>query len=403
MGLESAACGFCTVPFEVNDSFSVSQRHTNYSDRGRVMKGLLTSVKCKRGLLVLTALALELFVDVASRASPADLFEEVRAGNKSALESIRTLSCRITVVSAMAERASMAPSTAEFWRSADSWRVHSPGSGQLVDMVTHDFITRKLYKKADGPANKERIVFTIARANPHESHLQFDAFGRALLKLFGPDGMPLTLEELLSREHTLGKVSRQTYQGHECVVIEMSIPMHDKNEGRFEIWFDPKVNYLACRLVGQGTVRLPKLVKVRSEAHVSRFLEVAPGVYFPAETEKKYYKDDKLAQHDVITFSEIQANQPLSPNIFELPIPANAKVLDAIEDREYQVDSQGRPIGPERSLPQGLPLPAGVAQAETTAESASATRWILYGLLCVLAIAGSAWYWRRLRASATSA
>lgn len=375
---------------------------SNYNDRRRVMNGLPTTVKCGRGLVVLAALALGVLVDVAGRASSPELLEEVSAGNKSALESIRTLSCRITVVSSTAERGPMASSTAEFWQSADSWRVHSPGSGQLIDMVKHDFTTRKLYKKMVGPGNEEKIVFAIARAHPDESHLQFDAFGRGLLKLYGPDGRPLTLEKLLSREHTLAKVSRQPYQGRECVVIEMSIPMQDKNEGRFEIWFDPKVNYLACKLVGQGTVHAPKHMKVRSEAQVSRFVEVAPGIYFPAETEKKYYQDDKLSQHEVITFTEIQVNQPVPKSIFELPIPPNAKVLDAIEDREYKVDSNGRAFGPERSLPKGSPLPAGSAQAETATEPASFASWILYGLVCVLAIAGSAWYWRRLRGSAPS-
>ncbi len=357
------------------------------------MNGFRMTVGCKSSLVFLVAVAFHAQV-FAPAVSAQDILEEVRAGNKSALESIRTLSCRITLASPTSQRGPMAESTADYWQSGDSWRVHFQGAGQVHDSVGHDSIIRRLTR------SEKRTRFVIKRAEPDEPPSRFDPYGRGLLKLCGPKGWSLTLEELLHRPHKLGKVTRESHEGREYIVLKISIKLEGELKGDFEIWFDPQVNYLARKLIGEITSSTP--TKTRRESQVLRFLEAAPGVYFPVEAETKFYNDGKLAQHDVVTFSEIRVNQPLAPNLFELPIPPNSTVSDSIQDREYQVDAQGKAFGPERSLIKFAPLPAGSAQTETMTEPESVTRWIVYALLGVLAIAGGIWYVRRLRATAIS-
>lgn len=360
----------------------------------------------QRALILLAATALaHVFV---SASSAEDLLEEVRAGNKSSLESIRTLSCRITVATPISPIGPTEASTADYWQSGDSWRVRCSVVGQPSDWVRHEFVTKKVMRSG------EKTIFVIERADPDDPHSRFDVYGRGLLKLFGPEARPLTLEKILLHPHQLGKTTRQPYQGHECVVLKISTDLVAGKNSDFEVWFDPQVNYLACRLIRDSKRRSDQR-SVHQESQVLRFTEAAPGVYFPAETERKSHTDGKLTQHDIVTISDIRINQPLPPNIFELPIPPGATVIDEIQDREYQVDALGKAIGPERSLPKYPPLPAGsgpppknlqdpggAAQVETITEPKPVTRWIVFAFLFVLVVTGSIWYVGRLRASAKS-
>ncbi|MGI8979358.1 MAG: LolA family protein [Pirellulaceae bacterium] len=361
----------------------------------------------KRWRIFLAAMAQAAFIFVSGTIAQ-ELLEEVRAGNKAALESIRTLSCRITVATPLSPIGPKEASTADYWQSADSLRVRCSVLGRPSDMVRHEFVTKKLMRSGT------QTIFVIERADPDDSASHFDAYKHGLLKLFGPPGQRLTLDEILRRPHKLGNITRQPYQGHACVVLKMSAELTVGKNTDFEIWFDPQVNYLACKLIRDSTRRADQL-NVHSESQVLRFTEAAPGIYFPAQTERKSYTDGKLTQHDIVTFSDVRINQPLPPNIFELPIPPGVTVIDEIQDREYQVDAGGKAIGPGRSLPKVMPLAAGsgklpgnskgtfgVAQVETTAEPKPVTRWIIYAFLFVLVVTGSIWYVGRLREGAKS-
>lgn len=224
------------------------------------------------------------------------------------------------------------------------------------------------------------------------------------------------MEQLLSQGQKASKTSREPLEGRDCLKLKMSTK-YDEGRGDYDIWFDPKVKYLACRLVGtySGFGDLPKS---RRESQVLKFMEPVPGIFFPAEAETKFFAGDKLTQHEVVTFSDVRINQPLPADIFELPIPANATVMDQIQDRQYKTDANGKETGPSEPLPKGMPAmpampakgsdseikptPAVILQTPTKTEPQSKTRWILYGLLSVLAVCGAIWYVRRLRSSADS-
>ncbi len=370
-------------------------------------------VSRQRVLLFWVAVAVQAHVWVADIRAQ-DLLAEVRAGNKSALDSIRTLFCRMTVETPVSPVNRSETSPVDYWQSGDSVRIRFEDAFQGTDTVRHNDISRTSFITLR-PASEQRSVFSIRALQPEQSHGRFDPYGSGLLRLFGTKAAPLMLEEILSQSHKIKKITRQHDAGGECIVLEMSVKFDAQSTGNFEIWFDPKVNYLARKLIGDFTGP-PDRPKVRRESQVLRFVEAAPGIYFPVEAETKFINNDKLTQHDIVTFSDIRINQPLPAGIFELPIPPNTKVLDAIQDREYEVDASGKEFGPSRPLAKGMPglagksgqppgnlaAPAPIAQGATTKEPEPVTRWILYGLLILLAIAAGIWYVRRLRASATS-
>lgn len=365
-------------------------------------------VSRQRVLLLWVAVAVQAHVGVAAIRAQ-DLLAEVRAGNKAALDSIRTLFCRMTVETPVSPVSRSETSPVDYWQSGDSHRIRFSDAFQLTDAVRHNGVNRS------SSLSQERNIFSIRPVQTDERTGRFDPYGSGLLKLFGPKGWRLTLEKILSQPHKIKSVARQPLDGHDCVVVKMSFKLEGELTGNFEIWFDPKVNYLARKLIGDFTGP-PDRPMARRESQVLKFVEVATGIHFPVEAETKFTSNDKLTQHDVVTFSDIRINQPLPADIFALPIPPNSKVLDAIQDREYTVDASGKEYGPSRPLAKGMPAPAGksgqapgsppsppvVAQTATTKEPEPVTRWVLYGLLLVLAIAGSIWYVRRLRTSATS-
>lgn len=364
------------------------------------------AIRCERAfLLVATVVAVHLFLPGAIAE---DLLQDVRAGNKSALESIRTLSCRMNVTTPVSANPRSDPSAVDCWQSGDSFRIRFADAFQTTDAVRHNGVNRS------SSVSRESNIFSI-RPVQSEQTGRFNPYGSGLLKLFGPKGWPLTLEKILSQPHKIKGVARQPLDGHDCVVVKMSFELDGQSTGIFEIWFDPQVNYLARRLTGEFT-GAPNQPMARRESQVLKFVEAAPGIHFPAEAETKFIAGKKVTHHEVVSFTDIRINQLLPADIFELPIPPNTTVLDAIADRQYKLDASGKVFGPSHPLEKRMPGVSGksgqapgiaasppvVALTATTKEPEPITRWVLYGLLLVLAIAGSIWYVRRLRASAIS-
>ncbi len=370
-------------------------------------------VSCQRVLLFLVALAIPAHLFVADIKAE-DLLAEVRAGNKAALDSIRTLSCRMTVANPVSAIPQSQMSPVEYWQSGDSFRVRFADAFELTDAVRHNGVRRS------SSVSQKRNIFSIRPVQPDERTGRFDPYASGLLKLFGTKVWPLTLEKILSQPHTINSIAKQPLDGHDCVMLKMSVKFDGGSTGNFEIWFDPHVNYLARRLTGDFSGS-PDMPPTRRESQVLKFVEAAPGIHFPAEAETKFLAGKKVTQHEIVTFTDIRINQPLPAGIFELPIPPDATVRDAVADREYKLDANGKETGTSRPLAKGMqglpgkpglpgkggeptasaPSSAPVSHRATTKEPEPMTRWILYGLLAVLAIAGGVWYVRRLRSAAT--
>jgi hypothetical protein len=323
-----------------------------------------------------------------------ELLEQVRAGNQATLESIRTLYCRVTRSAPVTEWGAEPAATMEYWWSAGSVRLRSQLPGQLSDSVFHEQTARSLLKGRD-PQGRERSHYGITRVEAGQTLGPSDPWRHGLLKLCGPAGWPLTLDELLRTRHKLSHIKRETVNGCELIVVGLSIDFSTGAVGNFEIAFDPQLNYLARRLT--GTFSGAPAGADRRESEVLQFREVAPAMYFPEHSETRFYKGDQVVSHEIVQFSDVRINAQLPPDIFKLPIPPGATVHDSIEGNSYTADADGNAVGPKRPLPNLAPLQAGAMQTETLEEHKSRMRWILPGALAVLLLGCSLWFVRAWR------
>jgi len=326
-----------------------------------------------------------------------DLLDQVRSGNKSAIESIHSISCRVTKSTPIGLHGPLPPVAAEYWWSMGSSRVRSSIAGQFSDSVIHNDVGRSV-AKSRLPNGRENLHFYINRAARGEPHGPLDPWAVGLLKLCGPKAWPLTLDELLNARHTLRHVRSETIAGRELIVVALSLELDSGQSGEFEIWFDPRANYLACKLIGTFSGDGSKAEEKRKESQVLRFKEVSPTVYFPEQSETRFFKNGQLILHEVVRLSDIRINQPLPVNAFELAIPPGAKVVDTIQDKEYVVGTDGKAAGTSRPLQKFPPMAPGERPlAETSEESRPLTRWIVPASLIVVGIAGGLWLVGRWR------
>lgn len=328
-----------------------------------------------------------------------ELLDEVRAGNKAALESIRSFSCRVTMSSVVGSGGPASGSSAEYWWSNGASRVRSNENGQLRDSVARDFTFHVLTKGRD-VKGRQQTTFLTQPITGDEPHGPFDPWSLGLFKLCGPKGWPLTLDEILSRPHILNGVERRSEGGRNSIVVDLSMELLPGNHGDFEIWFDPAVNYLAFKVVGSPSSSGTKEIARQSE--VTRFIEVEPAIYFPQRAERKFFKDGRCTYQAVVDFSDIRVNQAIAESMFEIPIPPGAHVVDAVNGSSYRTDATGTP-GPPSALSRFPSLPAAMAVAnETREEPQPATRWILPISIAIIALAAALWFIRRRFESASA-
>ncbi len=323
-----------------------------------------------------------------------DLLDEVRAGNRSALDSIGTLHCIVAKSAPVTPQGPVPKAIAEYWSSGNLSRFRTLLDHGSCDSVVGDTDARSVMRIRHA-SGKEDVQFTIGRMDPTAPHGPMDPWALGLLKLCGPKGWPRSLEDLLMNPHQLKSVDRKTEDGKDFIVVALSLELLPNEKGDFEIWFDPRANYMASKLT--GTSAHGKALH-RRESRVVSFKEVLPTIYFPERVETLYYHDDDLARQEVVEFSEIEINRPVSPDMFVIAIPPNARVFDEFQGVEYHVDTQGNRIGAARSLASFPPLQPGAEQpGPTLEEEGSWSRVIVLCSLGIFVIAGSLWFIRRMR------
>lgn len=341
----------------------------------------------------LTAIAIAHLV-ISVRACPAsaaderELLDLVRSGHQAAIQSIHTLSCRVSLTS-IPQGPSASP-TGEYWRSSDSVRVRWHHGNESHDTVRDDFRIRSVTTTRT-PGGHRTVRATVG-PDTRQPLGMCDAWSLALLTFPGEQpGVVLTFDELLKKPNTLHRVDRQTDGVHELVHVDLE---HDS--ARLEIWFDPRANYLPRRTIVTSAQPLSGGKPLRSEASVARFKEVAPTIYFPEKVEAQYYHDNRRVYAQVITFSDLRVNQSLPPDTFRLRFPSGARVADQFKGKAYKVGEDGNPLGGETDLATAPPLSAGAGpRSETQTEPQPLTRWILPTSLGILVLACCLWLARK--------
>jgi hypothetical protein len=202
----------------------------------------------------------------------------------------------------------------------------------------------------------------------------------------------------------------------ELVAIDLS---YDRNypatqsQPEPQVWdvtvsLDPSANYLIRRLQLTCTTKSDKR-RVRRDTEVTRFVEAAPGVFFPDLVEFRVDINGQRTYTDSVRITDLRINQPIAPGKLRLAYDQGVRVLDSIRGSEYQVDADGRRITPEIRQPKANLPPAitpsngsktVVPRTETKEEPRSAVRWILPSSLIVLSAGILLAFVRRWRAPA---
>jgi hypothetical protein len=325
-----------------------------------------------------------------------ELLELASASNRAAVESIRTLHSRYSYIESSRSQAR----EAEWWRSLDAIRYREQIRSLDRSETSVDAVLQKdrLYavEKQTSPGYKPQVWGRISAPSAFVDTLYWSA----LLKIYSvPRDGPVLFHELLSTRPDLLGVRRVQESARDLVHVDLVHPGVGGERCRDELWFDPQVNYLVRKQVRHAG-------DTRAEHEVVRFKEAAPGIYFPEEVQSRVFRNGKQDTTFVNRFSEIRVNQPLPADTFEWRFPTAIRVYDYVENKAFQVETDGRwrQLKDWRLVPGLMPHSRAVKVAEATVtreEPQSATRWILpLGLLMLgLGCLGLVWRWWKARSA----
>lgn len=341
---------------------------------------------------VALCLYLVLSLSPASAADEQDLLAFVCARHAETIASFRTVHCLMARRHDPAPRAGSQETGCEYWRSLDSIRARAFGLRETdKEYLVKGSRLTTLYHNVRGESRS-----SVA---PYEGLIE-DPFAEGLLAFsrLDPPGL-VALDELLAKPHRINGVKRVS-NGRDLIYLDFS---HDRF--RFEIFFDPQVNYLVRKLIQTSNT-----ARTRRESEIVKFAEVRPAVYFPARIETKVFEAaGALRSTRVATISDIQVNQPMDPGIFKFRYPDGTIVQDLFTRTIYKTDTEGRNMGPVvdstgrvRQMGRGRPLSGALVgqepQRATQEEPTSWLPWIVASAsLIVLCVAGFLWFVRRRR------
>ncbi len=336
-----------------------------------------------------------------------DLLDSVRQAHRASIESIRTMSCRTSLV--YNPKVPGGNEQGEYWRDGNVVRCKYSSDGGLKCDV---FIKNGLRKSTDkippemyGLTGTATITGSVTDTN---KHLNCDPYLFGLIMFPGKTRLHIPFEEFLSETNKVNFVRRVDDKGRPLVLVDVS---HAR--GRLEIWFDPAVNYLVRRRVLWSST-IENLVL--SDQEVMEFQEGSPGIYFPKvvkTTANRHDSPDK--QRLTATFSNLQINRPISPEAMTFKFAEGLKVIDTVLNQVKVADANGEPTKPALTedgepitLLPGLLVSQSPEEAPraTQQESESWTRWLLpaslgvFGLGAVISV--SQW-WRKRKGPSLAA
>ena len=308
------------------------------------------------------------------------LLEEVLQGNRTTLDSIHTFYCRMTIVEADFGQTAK-PEQCGYWRSGSMVRARTtdPARRDVVDIFANDSRLQGLSSHADERHGYVNInTGRLPRGDAWEDGLlTFPLSGGATHRV-------LPIDRLLQEGQKIGNVTRREEDGHSCIVVELL----DKDDGRRELWFEPKLNYLVWRVVflgahlkGQGGQR--KMMNT-----VKQFTEIAPGMFFPADAELSSSRDGKPVRTISTTFSDIRINEPLPPDIFDFRFPADLRVYDRISGTSYITGADGNSRVDEKASRARVAPPVASAPGDFT--RVEVRPWSSWIIPCSLGVLGGA-------------
>lgn len=316
----------------------------------------------------------------------------LRAAHRSARESIRTFSAKVTNERTIPKKQLIMVST--YSRSFDMIRIHTGMAGGTSDILIKGSAVRQVLISV-----KAKRKDYIARLEPRSSSSGLaDAWAQMLLDFYRPDGGQVDLDRFLSLAKEPPRVSRERLHGVPCWCVRMSIKRPDQSEVHYVLWHDVTHNYLVRKI----EMTFSSNSNSHFEAENTEFLEAAPGIFVPTRCVRRTRNGDYSSESATI-LSEVRVNQPIPESVFTLPaIPANTLLNDHIKGTRYRIDSQWQRTGPEEPLVTihvGAPSPEDQTEyhAQSEREPRSTTWWLVPASLALLTCCGAAWGYRRYR------
>ncbi len=291
--------------------------------------------------------------------SPDDIsIDRLVARHKSTRDSIISIHCQVEQIAS--EKASPLTLSGSFWKNVNGYRLkveRPPGSSFQDKKVDSSFLKGHFQQfvtrsRAQGTSN------VLLKLNKKSFQDLGNPYFFGLLTFIGPNDLgPYYFEELVANPALKpAKVGVANSKHGEVVVVKL---VH--GAGYFELQFAEKYNYMVSAVT--YNIMNNKIVSYHT---VETFVQIAPGIYFPAEVLLRNEIDGKIRETVTTKIKVISVNQLIPDAQLQLVIPYGTICEDLINKQKYQVDAQGLRYGPLLDV-QGKPL----AAHSTTSKSVS--------------------------------
>jgi hypothetical protein len=344
--------------------------------------------------ICLAGLGALLYWATDSTAEQPELLSIVRAGHRSARESIRTYSATVTVEVTFSKQPTMVL-TGRYWRSLDLVRVLEKEGKGTDDYLVKDSEIHQVGQGADPKSG--RVHYAATRRSATQILCVLDVWNRMMIDFIGPNnGGRYDFDRFLEFAKEAPKAVREKSGGHNCIRVDLSYMAG--SEQKATLWFDMDHNYL----IRKKTVG-PKGSSSSYESEIIEFAEPEPGVFIPIKCRGRGFNDGAPTSIEETTLTDVKVNKPIPNTVFQLPaIPSGTILDDRIERKRYPIDSNWHPIGPATQLAEVIENSKSERQAsdyhaQSTSEPVPFSRWLIITSLFVLVIASSFLVYRRLR------
>jgi hypothetical protein len=207
-----------------------------------------------------------------------------------------------------------------------------------------------------------------------------------------------TLADLLEDTKHVKQMGFEIVDKHRCEKLLLRPPaVGARSRIEYEVVVDSRYNYLVR---GLKPVNTSPEARLRREVTVRRFLECAPGLFFPAEIESRSYtltaekQKGKLLSKSTTRFTHVKANEHIDPRLFHLEFEAGTPIYDGRNQTMFTIGKDQKPVGPVEPV-----APPRDMEAAPTYDEPPLRWWLFaaWGLPALLGLALGLWWLVRRR------
>lgn len=342
----------------------------------------------------------------AVRGGDSEELDRLSAANTAAVESIRTLHCKVRVDDPVNR---FGVTGGEYWRAGRKERLHFIHKGHENRAVIADGSVRYMVKQdVTNDSNMKGLPevresldgdrwYWHGAVERHDggSPFQFAPWCDALCSLSdgGKRGNVTFAEFVTNHRREVVAVRRATVGGLPTETVEFRFP-----DAVCTVHLDPAANYMVRRVERTSNASSG----YSSSAEVTSFREASPGVFFPVRVVNKRRDGGRTQPDETFTFTDIEVNKPLNESTFALKFRPGITIIDRVRGTKYKVREDGTPVSAERPISVASSPDISPADREPATETREEPRragwWLLPVSALMLGLGGCLWAVRRRRA-----